>query len=87
MDPAGTAPPEAEHLQVRLRCVILAVPLGLAWAGPATAAKRMVIYPQVAGLQVALAAKRLYAGPVDALPGPMTSSAVRSLQRQHRLPV
>jgi hypothetical protein len=72
---------------VRLSCLIAAVSVSFAWAGTATAAKRVVIYPQVAGLQVALAAERLYAGPVDALPGPMTSSAVRSLQRQHRLPV
>lgn len=72
---------------MRLRCVVLVVPLGLVWAGTATAAEKVSIYPQVAGLQVALAADRLYAGPVDALPGPMTSSALRSLQRQHRLPV
>jgi hypothetical protein len=73
---------------VRLRCVVLVVAVGLVWVGTATAAeRRVVIYPQVAGLQVALAAERLYAGPVDALPGPMTSSAVRSLQRQRRLPV
>jgi hypothetical protein len=73
---------------VRLRhVVLLAVALVLVRVETAAAAERMVIYPQVAGLQVALAAGRLYAGPVDALPGPMTSSAVRSLQRQQRLPV
>src|SRR4029077_2575172 len=63
------------------------VTVGFTWTGTAPAAERMVVYPQVAGLQVALAAKRLYAGPVDALPGPMTASALRSLQRQHGLPV
>jgi hypothetical protein len=58
---------------VRLRYVVLVVAVGLVWADTATAAERkLVIYPQVAGLQVALAAERLYAGPVDALPGPMT---------------
>jgi hypothetical protein len=66
---------------------MLVVAVGLGWVGTATAAERVVVYPQVAGLQVALAAKRLYAGPVDALPGPMTASAIRSLQRQHGLPV
>ncbi len=72
---------------MRLRLVILVVAVGLVWVGTAAAAERIVVYPQVAGLQVALAAKRFYAGPVDALPGPMTASAIRSLQRQHRLPV
>jgi hypothetical protein len=73
---------------VRLRCVILVVGAALVWTGTATAAAdRVIVYPQVAGLQVALAAKRLYAGPVDALPGPMTASAIRSLQRQQGLPV
>jgi hypothetical protein len=72
---------------VRLRLVILVVAAGLVWVGTATAAEHVVIYPQVAGLQVALAAKRFYAGPVDALPGTMTASALRSLQRQQHLPV
>ena len=72
---------------MRLRLVILVVAVGLGWVGTATAAERVVVYPQVAGLQVALASKRLYAGPVDALPGPMTASAIRSLQRQRSLPV
>ena len=71
---------------MRLRFGILVAAVCFTWTGTATAAERMVVYPQVAGLQVALAAKRLYAGPVDALPGPMTASALRSLQRQHRLP-
>jgi len=73
---------------VRLRTVaVLFVALGLVQAGSATAAPRVTIYPQVAGLQVALAAKRFYAGPVDALPGTMTTTALRSLQRQQHLPV
>ena len=71
---------------MRLRFGILVAAVCFTWTGTATAAERVVVYPQVAGLQVALAAKRLYAGPVDALPGPMTASALRSLQRQHRLP-
>lgn len=74
-------------MRVRLRLAVLPV-VGLALLAPGPAAAgRVVVYPQVAGLQVALAAKRFYAGPVDALPGPMTSSAVRSLQRERGLPV
>lgn len=73
---------------MRLRNVaLLFVALGLVRAGTASAAPRVTIYPQVAGLQVALAAKRFYAGPVDALPGMMTTTALRSLQRQQHLPV
>jgi hypothetical protein len=36
--------------------------------------------PQFAGLQVALARHGLYAGPVDAVPGPLTRAAVRRFQ-------
>jgi soluble lytic murein transglycosylase-like protein len=56
--------------------------LVLAHAGPAVAAD-----PQVAGLQVALASQRLYAGAIDGVGGAATTSAVRSLQRQVGLPV
>jgi peptidoglycan hydrolase-like protein with peptidoglycan-binding domain len=56
--------------------------LALAHAGPATAAD-----PRVAGLQVALASKRFYAGAIDGIAGAATTSAVRSLQRQAGLPV
>jgi LysM repeat protein len=51
------------------------------------AASRPTIDPQVAGLQVALAANRYYAGAVDAIPGTMTLTAVRSLQRRAGLPL
>jgi peptidoglycan hydrolase-like protein with peptidoglycan-binding domain len=61
--------------------VLLAV-LALAHARSATAAD-----PEVAGLQVALASQRLYAGAIDGLAGAATTSAVRSLQRQAGLPV
>ncbi len=37
---------------------------------------------QVAGLQVALRAWGLYAGPIDAVPGPATRAAVRAFQQQ-----
>jgi peptidoglycan hydrolase-like protein with peptidoglycan-binding domain len=42
---------------------------------------------QAAGLQVALRAWGLYEGPIDAIPGPGTRSAVRAFQRQEGLPV
>jgi hypothetical protein len=42
---------------------------------------------QVAGLQVALRAWGLYAGPIDAVPGPATRAAVRVFQRQEGLRV
>jgi len=43
--------------------------------------------PQVAGLQVALRAKGLYHGAIDAIPGPLTIRAVGDFQRAHHLPV
>ena len=38
--------------------------------------------PQVAGLQVALRAYGLYAGPIDAIAGPLTVSATKAFQRR-----
>jgi peptidoglycan hydrolase-like protein with peptidoglycan-binding domain len=46
-----------------------------------------VTNPQIAGLQVALRARGLYAGPVDAIAGPMTVRAVRVFQRRQGLAV
>src|SRR5580765_4474573 len=43
--------------------------------------------PQVAGLQVALRAKGLYGGAIDAIRGPLTIRAVSNLQRAHHLRV
>ena len=43
--------------------------------------------PQVAGLQVALRAKGLYGGSIDAIRGPLTIRAVSNLQRAHHLRV
>jgi peptidoglycan hydrolase-like protein with peptidoglycan-binding domain len=42
--------------------------------------------PNVAGLQTALAVKGFYRGPIDGLRGPLTTAALRALQRQFRLP-
>ena len=66
---------------MRRGVVTLAAALALV-APPAAAAAD----PQVAGLQVALAAKRLYPGRVDGIAGDATVSAIRSLQRQAELP-
>jgi hypothetical protein len=46
-----------------------------------------VTNPQIAGLQVALRARGLYAGPVDAIAGPMTARGVRAFQRRRGLVV
>ncbi len=43
--------------------------------------------PQVAGLQVALRARGLYGGAIDAIRGPLTIQGIRDFQRSHRLPV
>jgi LysM repeat protein len=43
--------------------------------------------PQTAGLQVALRAQGLYRGPIDAIAGPRTVTAVRAFQRIHGLKV
>jgi LysM repeat protein len=67
---------------VRRGTVTLAFALVLAHAGTAAAAD-----PTVAGLQVALAAQRFYAGSIDGVAGTATTSAVRSLQRQAGLPL
>ena len=40
---------------------------------------------QVAGVQVALSAQRLYHGAIDGIPGPSTRGALRALQRAHGL--
>jgi peptidoglycan hydrolase-like protein with peptidoglycan-binding domain len=52
-------------------------------AGPASA----VTNPQIPGLQVALAAKGLYRGPIDGIAGPLTAAAVRDFQRSSGLTV
>ena len=43
--------------------------------------------PQVAGLQVALRAKGLYGGAIDAIRGPLTIQGVRNFQLAHHLRV
>jgi soluble lytic murein transglycosylase-like protein len=66
---------------VRRGAVTLLAVLALGQPGTAAAAD-----PQVAGLQVALASHRFYAGAIDGIAGAATTSAVRSLQRRAGLP-
>src|SRR6478609_5548598 len=69
----------------------IAAGLALALVPPSTAAGRNTaisqVRPQVAGLQVALRAWGLYDGPIDAIDGPGTRSAVRAFQQRTGLPV
>jgi murein DD-endopeptidase MepM/ murein hydrolase activator NlpD len=71
---------------MRIRLLALAAAalaaLVLAFPGPASAGRA-----NVAALQVALKAMRLYRGGVDGIVGPATRRAVRRLQRRHRLAV
>jgi LysM repeat protein len=60
---------------------------GIAAACTAAAPAGAVLNPQHAGLQVALRAQGLYLGPIDAIIGPKTVSAVRAFQRRHDLRV
>src|SRR3954469_20640135 len=69
---------------MRFRLALAGV-LAAAWAAAATAGA--ALNPQHAGLQVALRAQGLYLGPIDAIVGPHTVSAVRSFQRRHGLRV
>src|SRR5918999_1796952 len=67
---------------MRLRITLVAACLGaLVFAAPANA------NPQTAGLQVALRAYGFYLGPIDAISGQGTATAIRAFQRSSRLPV
>jgi LysM repeat protein len=59
---------------------------GIIAAGLAVAPPAGAVNPQQAGLQVALRAQGLYAGPIDAISGPLTVAAVRAFQRKQGLP-
>jgi Peptidase family M23/Putative peptidoglycan binding domain len=68
---------------VQRRAALLALPLLLALAGPASAAGDA----RVAALQVALRAGGVYAGSIDGIAGPRTRRAVVSLQRRRGIAV
>jgi murein DD-endopeptidase MepM/ murein hydrolase activator NlpD len=63
----------------------LALPLLLAALLPAQA--RASPSAKIAALQVALHARGLYRGAIDGIAGPLTTKAVRALQRRARIPV
>ena len=67
----------------RAHVVSLFVLAGLATPAPALA----IGDSDVAALQVALRAKRVYAGPVDGVVGPATTEGVRAFQKRARLAV
>jgi peptidoglycan hydrolase-like protein with peptidoglycan-binding domain len=66
----------------KLPAAAVAAGLALALVAPSRAAA-----PQAAGLQVALRAWGLYAGPIDAVSGPATRAALRTFQKQRGLEV
>ena len=66
---------------MRVRLALATVLAALAAAAPAAA------NPQTAGLQVALRAYGFYLGPIDAVSGPGTATAIRAFQRSSGLPV
>jgi peptidoglycan hydrolase-like protein with peptidoglycan-binding domain len=67
----------------RVLC-LLALVAASAWLAPAASAR---IDPQVAGLQVALRAYGLYAGPIDGISGPATRRGIRRFQQRVGLTV
>jgi hypothetical protein len=67
----------------RLPC-LLALVAASAWLAPAASAR---INPQVAGLQVALRAYSLYAGPIDGISGPATRRGIKRFQQRVGLQV
>lgn len=65
------------------RLIVLAALVAALLPSPASAVTNV----QIAGLQVALRARGLYLGPIDAVAGPMTVRAVRRFQRHRGLAV
>src|SRR2546429_190461 len=68
----------------RLLLCLLALVAASAWLAPAAAAR---VNPQVAGLQVALRAYSVYAGPIDGISGPATRRGIKRFQRRVGLSV
>ena len=66
-----------------LACVCAVLPPGRAAAASTVTVRNR---PSVAALQVGLRAKGLYHGPVDGIAGPLTRTAVVSLQRRASIP-
>src|SRR5438309_7374035 len=68
----------------RLLFCLVALVAASAWLAPAGAAQ---VNPQVAGLQVALRAYSVYAGPIDGISGPATRRGIKRFQRRVGLSV
>jgi peptidoglycan hydrolase-like protein with peptidoglycan-binding domain len=62
----------------RLLC-LLALVAASVWLAPVASAR---VNPQVAGLQVALRAYSLYAGPIDGISGPATRRGIKRFQQR-----
>jgi hypothetical protein len=71
------------HTSRRLLCLVTLAALS-AWLAPGAAAR---VNLQVAGLQVALRAYSLYAGPIDGISGPATRRGIERFQRRAGLQV
>lgn len=67
-------------------CVVAASALSVPARGAATGPVGAPPSAQIAGVQVALRAADMYRGPIDGIPGPLTTRAIRLVQRAHRLP-
>lgn len=68
-----------------LAAVVTAVASTVVFASSANAAGGL--NAQIAGLQVALRAWGLYAGPVDGISGPLTARGLHTFQQRHHLPL
>jgi len=69
-----------------LAVAAVAVAAGGAVLVPGAHAAGGSVNPQIAGLQVALRAWGLYAGPIDGISGPMTAAGLHTFQQRHHLP-
>jgi Transglycosylase SLT domain/Putative peptidoglycan binding domain len=71
----------------RRRCLLCLVTVVAASACLVPTATAAHVDPQVAGLQVALRAYKLYAGPIDGISGPATRSGIKHFQKRVGLQV
>jgi hypothetical protein len=69
---------------VRPILCVLALVAASSWLAPTAAAR---VNPQVAGLQVALRAYKLYGGPIDGISGPATRRGIKRFQQRVGLQV
>jgi peptidoglycan hydrolase-like protein with peptidoglycan-binding domain len=67
-------------------CVAAASALAMPVRGPAALRVSAAPRAQIAGVQVALRTAAVYRGPIDGIAGPLTTRAILTVQRAHRLP-